>query len=171
MYGQSDSGKETLTMKNRLFTLAGALALIAVLGKFYAVPALAQVRAALVKNIDEKGRIPYQAIATCPTPVAGISCAAAFPAVPVNRRLVIQHINAEFNKVAGFEPTAAISFIGDDNLNRRFVIPTFARVGTTNYGINSPLLAYVEAGRVVSLEAFGSISQAQLTGYLVDLTQ
>ena len=47
-------------MKNRLITMAGALALLAVVGKFYATPALAKlVRAALVKNVDEKGRSPY----------------------------------------------------------------------------------------------------------------
>jgi hypothetical protein len=77
-------------MKNRLLSLAGSLALVAVIGKYYAVPAIAQtVRAAVVKNIDEKGRIPYQEMSTCLSPVAGISCAVAFPLVPANKRLVI----------------------------------------------------------------------------------
>jgi hypothetical protein len=54
-------------MKNRFMQIAGVLALMAVLGKFYAVPLIAQVRAAVVKNIDEKGRIPYQetSLGTC----------------------------------------------------------------------------------------------------------
>ncbi len=42
-------------MKNRLLTFAGALALLAVLGHFYAVPLMAQVRAALVKNTGRAG--------------------------------------------------------------------------------------------------------------------
>jgi len=45
-------------MKNKLLTLAGALALLAVLGHYYAKPLLAQVRAALVQNVDEPGRNP-----------------------------------------------------------------------------------------------------------------
>lgn len=48
-------------MKNKLLTFAGALALIAMLGRFYAVPAFAQaIRAAVVKNMDEPGRTPYR---------------------------------------------------------------------------------------------------------------
>jgi hypothetical protein len=47
-------------MKNRLLTLAGVLALLAVVGKFYAEPVWAQARAALVKNIDERGRNPFR---------------------------------------------------------------------------------------------------------------
>lgn len=159
-------------MKNRLATIAGALALIAVLGKYYAAPAIAQVvRAAVVKNIDEKGRVSYVATANCPVPVANISCSAAFPPVPANKRLVIEYVNAEFNKTSGFDPSAAISFIGEDNLNRRFVLPTFLRVGASNFGVSSPVLIYVEPGRIVTFDVFGSVSQAYLTGYLVDLTQ
>jgi hypothetical protein len=44
-------------MKNKLFTLAAALTLAAVLGGVYAAPALAQViKAALIKNVDEHAR-------------------------------------------------------------------------------------------------------------------
>ena len=46
-------------MKNRLLTLAGALALLATLGHFYAKPLLAQVRAALIQNVDEPARNPF----------------------------------------------------------------------------------------------------------------
>lgn len=49
-------------MKNRTMMLAGTLMLVAVLGKFYVPPLLAQARAALVKNVDEPGRTPYQAL-------------------------------------------------------------------------------------------------------------
>jgi hypothetical protein len=46
-------------MKSKLWTIAGALVVIVVLGKFYGEPVVAQVRAALVKNVDEPGRIPF----------------------------------------------------------------------------------------------------------------
>lgn len=43
-------------MKNKLLSTAGALALVGALGHFYAKPLLAQVRAALVQNVDEPAR-------------------------------------------------------------------------------------------------------------------
>jgi hypothetical protein len=43
-------------MKNKLLTFAGALALLATLGHFYANPLLAQVRAALVSDVDNPAR-------------------------------------------------------------------------------------------------------------------
>lgn len=48
-------------MKNRLLTFAGALALLAVLGKFYAPPLMGQVRAAMVQDVDQPARSPFQA--------------------------------------------------------------------------------------------------------------
>jgi hypothetical protein len=47
---------------NRLLTIAWALLLLATTSKLFSVPAVAQsIRAALVKNIDEKARNPYTA--------------------------------------------------------------------------------------------------------------
>ena len=43
-------------MASKLWTVAAALVLLAVVGKFYAKPVLADVRAALVQNTDEPGR-------------------------------------------------------------------------------------------------------------------
>jgi hypothetical protein len=51
-------------MKNKLLTFAGALLLLAVLGKFYAKPVFAQVRAALVQDVDQPARAPFQATVT-----------------------------------------------------------------------------------------------------------
>jgi len=48
-------------MKNKLLTLAGTLATLAVLGHFYAKPLLAQVRAALVQDRDQPARQPFAA--------------------------------------------------------------------------------------------------------------
>lgn len=43
-------------MARRLWSVAAFLAILAILGKFYAKPVLAEVRAALTQNIDEPGR-------------------------------------------------------------------------------------------------------------------
>jgi hypothetical protein len=73
-------------MKNRLLTLAGLLALLAVLGKFYAEPLFAQVRAALVQNVDEAGRNPFALRSNNVNEVFH---------VPADKRYVIQTFSAE----------------------------------------------------------------------------
>lgn len=47
-------------MKSKLLTIAAGLLLLAVVGKFYAPPVLAQVRAALVQDVDQPARAPFQ---------------------------------------------------------------------------------------------------------------
>ena len=101
-------------MKNNLWTLAGALALLAMLGHFYAKPLLAQVRAALVQNIDEPGRHPYQATVILDSAVNPFPF---FPDVPVGQRLVIEQIMVQaaspnygaFRLIVGFN----VVFEGD----------------------------------------------------------
>ena len=76
-------------MKNRLMGLAGSLALVAVLGKFYVPPLLAQARAALVQDIDQPARAPFQATVTVDisnfnfTPVT----------IPAGQRLVVDYVS------------------------------------------------------------------------------
>src|SRR4051794_5555369 len=81
-------------MKNRLLTLAGALALAAVLGKFYAVPALAQVRAALVQDRDNPARSYYQTL-NLSCGYAATICATDLAVVPAGKRLVIKSVSGE----------------------------------------------------------------------------
>src|SRR4051794_9283305 len=86
-------------MKNRLVMGAAALASLIALGHFGGKPLLAQIRAALVKNIDERGRSPYRAGSRCQGSGDLNICVASFPAVAANRRLVVEYING--NIVAG----------------------------------------------------------------------
>jgi hypothetical protein len=161
-------------MKNKLLTLAGALALLAVLGKFYAVPVLAQVRAALVKNIDERGRTPYMQTLSCNA--NGLtSCESLFPAVPANKRLVIEHINGF---VGTFTNLSAVSFIGNGTIRNIFFQLQGTNGGNNIYVANQPFLTYFEAGQTpeyfvgVNPGSFVFITSAvTITGYLVDLTQ
>jgi hypothetical protein len=75
-------------VKSSLLTLAGALALLAVLGKFYAVPALAQAaRAALVQDRDNPARAAFSTLVPI-DPTAG----AASPAVPTGQRTITTSI-------------------------------------------------------------------------------
>jgi hypothetical protein len=165
-------------MKNRLLTFAGALALLAVLGRFYAVPVMAQVRAALVKNIDERGRIPYTQFAFCSDPLSG-SCTASFSAVPSNKRLVIEHVNLFVDMQSSSSLLSNVLF--GDNFGAPLYI--FGQLQSSNisegniYVANQPLLAYFEAGQTpffgAAAQSTGSpiLARLWITGYLVDLTQ
>jgi len=79
-------------MKSKLVAFAAFITVMAVLGSFYAKPLLAQVRAALVANIDEPARSPFQVTfnGSCPAD----SCFLVANPVPPNKRLHITHINA-----------------------------------------------------------------------------
>jgi hypothetical protein len=162
-------------MKNRLFTFAGALVLLAVLGKFYAVPVLAQVRSALVKNIDERGRIPYTLTVFCSSN-GSTQCSAFFPAVPANKRLVIEHVNGSIDTPTNL---SVVDFSGNGTFqNIFFQFQGLDLANNNNYISNQPFLTYFEAGQtpvytvVVHFGAPVFISaQVTITGYLVDLTQ
>ncbi len=64
--------------KNYVWMAAGVAALT-VVGAFTAKPLLAQIKAALVQNVDEPGRIPYQSSAVfaqgSPGPATGFAAA------------------------------------------------------------------------------------------------
>jgi hypothetical protein len=159
-------------MKSRLLTLAGALALMAVLGKYYAVPALAQARAALIKNIDEKGRNPYiqSGFLSC---AAGTGlCDLFFPAVPSGKRLVIEQVSANINTSA--TPNATFLVVSGGTY---FTLAPSGSAASTFFAVNARVLAFYESGQTpVYRVAMPSSSPgvaigATVAGYLVDLTQ
>lgn len=76
-------------MKNKLLTFAGALALVAVLGKFYAQPLMAQVRAAMVQDVDQPARAPFQVVV--PININNFNFAPV--TIPSGKRLVIDYIS------------------------------------------------------------------------------
>jgi hypothetical protein len=75
-------------LKNRLLTLAGVLALLAVIGKFYAPPVLAAV-AAMVQDIDQPARAPFQA--TVPININNFNYTSVL--IPAGQRLVIDYVS------------------------------------------------------------------------------
>ena len=76
-------------MKNKLLTMAAALVLIAVVGKFYAQPVMAQVRAALVQDVDQPARAPFQV--TVPININNFNFTPV--TIPTGKRLVIDYIS------------------------------------------------------------------------------
>jgi hypothetical protein len=171
-------------MKNRLMQLAAGLALMAVLGKFYAVPLIAQVRAALVKNIDERGRIPYMVQAHCASGQGVLTnqCAGSFPAVPGNKRFVVEYINGEIDADHNRPFSRAFLELPSPNQGSLILSTHFeSLIGQTNfdtYSVSMPVVFYCEAGQIAVIHLFAAQlgnspvgGDFILSGYLVDLTQ
>ena len=76
-------------MKNKLLTFAGALALLGVLGNFYAPPLMAQTRAALVQDVDQAARAPFQV--TVPVNITNFTYTPV--SIPSGKRLVVDYIS------------------------------------------------------------------------------
>ncbi|HUP02857.1 MAG TPA: hypothetical protein VMU19_02630 [Bryobacteraceae bacterium] len=76
-------------MKNKLMTLAGVLALLAVLGKFYAKPVLASV-AAMVQDIDQPARAPFQTTVTV-NAISNFNYTSV--SIPSGQRLVVDYVS------------------------------------------------------------------------------
>lgn len=162
-------------MKTRLLQLAGGLALLAVLGKFYAVPLIAQVRAAVVKNIDEKGRIPYQETqnGTCQVG-SNRFCTVNFSAIPAGKRLVLEHVSALVNVFSpGVTAQRAVLTV---NAPGNYLPMQSDAYGAT---LNAQVLLYEDAGLTppilhIALNGSSNGSDgvlATISGYLIDLSQ
>jgi hypothetical protein len=159
-------------MKNKLLTLAAALALLAVLGHFYAKPLLAQVRAALVKNLDEPGRNPYAQNVRGDSTAGG--CQSATITVPANRRLVIENVTFEASG------SSDVSFELETNVldttlgfNRRIFLPA-SQAGSGIFIVNDPVLAYLEPGTTFVMNGVTNLGchfNGTVFGHLIDLTQ
>jgi hypothetical protein len=155
-------------MKNKLLTFAGALALLAVLGHFYAKPLLAQVRAALVQNVDEPGRNPFalsggdQAVWT----------------VPAGKRYVIEEFGAECTLDPGSALTDVdvIAFNTMTITGQAFAQPfrSFVNVNFSDWVASGTTRLYVDPGANIKFFA-GSNGTAPhqcfltVSGYAINL--
>jgi hypothetical protein len=150
-------------MKNKLFTLAAALMLAAVLGGVYAAPALAAaMKAVLVKNIDEPGRVPYQ---------ASVNDAIACPTVLDGKRFVVEYIGGTV--VTGSGTLVELRFTLGAT---RFPLP-LRNQGTsqtlTYFNFGGPIKGYLDSGEVCNMQSGGAQPTSFSTvvsGYMVDLT-
>lgn len=153
-----------------LIAVCAILVLGVVFERSLVKPVLAEVRAALTKNIDEKGRVPYQQRVDC----SGIGfsiCYATIPPVPAGKRLVLEGIYAQV-----FAGTSAAPLVSLDNGTNDIAMFQAFSWGGGAYGMNTPILLYVEAGETIRLRAGGvqntsSAGSVTYTGYLVDLTE
>jgi hypothetical protein len=162
-------------MKNTLLMGAAVLAALGALTHFGGKPLLAQVRAALVRNIDEPGRSPYQSVALNGAFTPG-TCSVDFAPVPLNKRLVVEHLSA-YVLVGG----ATSVVLGKLLLASNLAIGPIAffdatSVGTAQWAASKQMTVYVEPGGVPRLSFtitsnINCTASGSLTGHLIDLTQ
>lgn len=163
-------------MKNRALAGITILGFSMIVGHFGAKPLLAQIRAALVKNVDEPGRIPYQASASCPSTIHG-DCVALLTPVPDGKRLVVQHASVLRQCIT--IPCAG-SFFGVRSHNHSLLTGPAAYISSptltnTDVSVDQDIRLYLEAGDIPTVEmGFGegeSFASFTITGYLIDLNQ
>jgi len=153
--------------KNYVLMAAGFAVLAAVISGVIAGPAIAQaVKAALVKNIDEPGRTPYQVDLSCS---ANGGCMVDLAAVPNNRRLVVQYISIQLNSSTSPPRLLLTSPV----LFPLISIPVVFAEGQ-NYIAAQALTAFYDSGKTPEILCGGTGinfgCQGTIVGYLVDLT-
>jgi hypothetical protein len=170
------------------------LAIAALLSSVTVREALAQtIRAALVKNVDEPARAPFQFFlqARRGDPQCGTNfCGFYLGAVPANKRLVITNVSATINldSTAVVQHLRLLVYDPSFNILSQFTVPfnpdpypadTISAGSPRRYVVNEQLRWYVEAGKNPLLDFHttgGGLdtswpNQFLITGYLVDLTQ
>ena len=170
-------------MRNRLLTFAGVLAILAVIGKFYAVPLYAQVKAALVQDRDSQGRNAYYNLLSNANSQGGAchnTCWVDFPAVPTGKRLIVQQVSvfAQYTSAGAPAPAAIELRAVTANVNISESVP-FSPV-LNNYGAETwyfarmPVHTYYDAGqtpRVVTYSPSGAAYNmtTSISGYMIDV--
>ena len=126
-----------------------------------------------VRNVDEKGRIPYmQRVAlNCPTT---IFCDAVYPPVPAGMRLVVERVSADiFVNPGGINTTLLLVANGTVG----FALPGRSMAAPNVVGVNEQVLAYYEAGEqptyrvVFSAPSISGSVGSVISGYLINLSQ
>jgi hypothetical protein len=162
-------------MKNRLITLAGALALAAVFGRFYAVPAYAQVRAALMQDRDSKARNYYQTInLNCGYAVS--ICSTDLPVVPAGKRLIIEHVSGEADTVGANDLYRVTLWVKNQWAAAYLEFGAASLTPNNLYArpFNQAVFAAFDAGQTPQLTlqttgVSGFAWQAAVTGYMIDI--
>jgi hypothetical protein len=162
-------------LRNYVLMAAGLAVLVMVVGVFSAGPAIAQaVRAALVSNVDDPGRIPYQILGSCF--FSGTTeCHSNLPQVPARMRLVITQVSGYVQEnLPGGTFIAPVLSGG----RGRIQIPVLfegSASGLNYFSFNQVDTMFVDAGQNPMVAFFlGAIPSQNsgveftLTGYMLD---
>jgi hypothetical protein len=170
-------------MTKRLVSFSSVLLLLATLGHFYAKPLMAQIKAALVQNVDEPGRNPYLSTAQL-APICvqqgSDNCVLVFAAPPAGKRLVLTNITGNiYPQTPGIVPILRLNVVAAGRTVEQVYIPTFLEAGTyfsrNIIGVNAQLNVFSEpdinGSPLVEIFATTELIEAHLalSGYLVSL--
>jgi len=163
-------------MMSKKSTQALLCALSLALCTLAAPPAHAQTRAALVQNMDEPGRNPYQEMKPSTNCLGQTYCRLSYAAVPAGKRLVVTNISGSVDLESGIHPFGLITTdAGIPYVTFTAVTgPVVVGVGTRML-INQSLLAYFGPGEIprvsINTESYRITSglQVQLSGYYITL--
>jgi hypothetical protein len=155
--------------------LAALLVLAAAFNHLLPATAHAQ-KPALVRNVDEPGRTPYQhsiGLVESNSTCSQFLCSVSFPAVPAGYRLVVTHASASYGLVSG--AGRANVFLGADGdiFNNTLMLPVPVNDGANYYIVSSPVTYFVEPGSTPYLFLGGNgiatnqSATATIVGYLV----
>lgn len=159
-----------------------AMAVLA--GALCATPALAQVGAAYVKNVDEAGRAPCQSQVDFN---ANSGCGGtancsfvSFTAVPAGKRLVVQQLSLLTGVASPGHPTlvAFSNSPGCNSCSNRAVVTGWVNTGAAAgsgsfWALDRPAHLHFEAGEIPQVKMYATASftfvgNATLIGYLID---
>lgn len=164
-------------MKNKLLTLVAILAVIGLLGKFYAVPAVAQaVEAALVQYRDSPPRQPFTIRGTfAPSPIEKIQ-PISFPAVPAGKRMIVTSVAGTVNIVLPSTEMCIMAMTTNTGFESYQLLPltsNFASKGVNTYSGTTALHLPLDPGDTGTV-GFTSVQPFQsatviFTGYFIDV--
>ena len=177
--------------RRTLAGMAAGMAGLSVIGSYTAKPLWAQIKAALVENIDEPGRNPFHADRsfTSNEPSPGLSCinnfcTITYGVVPGGKRLVITNVTGTlFVDTPG--SVVSVSLYDSNSVNplSTTLVPVSTQAGTAFssnvIGVNAAVLAYFDAGNQptivvhttapISQAGFVGTSEIALSGYYINL--
>jgi hypothetical protein len=125
-------------------------------------------------NIDEPGRIPYQAVAL--GKCNGTVCSATFNAIPAGHRLVIQHVAGDMTTLDPV-PDGTRVLVGVTNKVQFMSFPVSPFIPGVFLGaFDQPVQFYVDSGQTPMVEIHIGVSQLDtfdptLIGYELDCSK
>jgi hypothetical protein len=165
------------TSKTRALIAAALIAACGILAVF-ARPALAQLRAALVKDIDHPARQPFAAGAF-PSVSGGASVSETFLTVPAGKRGVIEHVSC----IISLDPSnnfvrIQVDVTTNGNVNSHQFLPSHVGPsigGLENWAFSQPVRLYADPGTDVELRVSRRLASSSggvecyVSGHYVDL--
>jgi hypothetical protein len=164
-------------MRSKLLTLAGGLTLLSVLGKFYAVPAIAQaVHAALVQYRDSPPRQPFTVRSTITPSLIEKITPITFPTVPAGKRLIVTSVTGTVNIVLPSAEMCVMAMTtsnGHESYQALTLTSDFAAQGVNTYSGTTALHLPLDPGDTgtvgfTSVQPFKSATVI-FTGYMIDV--